>query len=130
MSAAASLSSALLPVVWVAALSFELSPIVSIVVHCLHSIVVVCINVCVVVCVSCRLHCHQLHCSKHSGNRRHMLGMDIAMDRANLVRKDIESNARDGGHFIMKRGTLRKQMTWHMQIARKINKKGGSQNGN
>ncbi len=43
-----------------------------------------------------------------------MLGMDIAMDRANLVRKDIESNARDGGHYNMKRGALRQQMTWHI----------------
>jgi hypothetical protein len=43
-----------------------------------------------------------------------MLGMDIAMDRANLVRKDIESNVRDTGHYIMKWGALRQQMTWHI----------------
>jgi hypothetical protein len=43
-----------------------------------------------------------------------MLGMDIAMDRANLVCKDIKSNARDGRHYIMKRGALRQQMTWHI----------------
>jgi hypothetical protein len=42
-----------------------------------------------------------------------MLGMDIAMDRANLVHKDIKSNARDGGHYIMKRGALKQQMTRH-----------------
>ncbi len=37
------------------------------------------------------------------------------MDRMNLVRKDIESNARDGGHNIMKRGALSQQkMTWHI----------------
>ena len=59
-----------------------------------------------------------------------MLGMDIAMDRANLVRKDIKSNTRDGGHYIVKWGALRQQMTWHMQKASKNNKKGGSQNGN
>ncbi len=44
-----------------------------------------------------------------------MLGMDVAMDRMNLVRKDIKSNARDGGHNIMKRGALRQQkMTWYI----------------
>jgi hypothetical protein len=43
-----------------------------------------------------------------------MLGMDIAMDRATLVCKDIKFNARDGGHYIMKWGALRQQMTWHI----------------
>jgi hypothetical protein len=43
-----------------------------------------------------------------------MLGMDITMDTANLVRKDIKSNARDSRHYIMKQGALRQQMTWHI----------------
>jgi hypothetical protein len=113
-SVAASLSSALLPIIWVAASSFALSSIVSVIVGRLHSVVVVCIviyvNACVVVCVAHRLLRCQLHRSKHSGDRRCMLGMDIAMDRANLVHKDIKYNARDRGYYC-EMGALRQQMT-------------------
>jgi hypothetical protein len=98
----------------VAASSFALSSVVSIVLRRLRNVIVVCVNVCVAVCVTRRLRHRQLRRSKHSGNRRRMLGMDIAMDRANLVCKDIESNARDGRHYIMKRGALRQQMRWHI----------------
>jgi hypothetical protein len=43
-----------------------------------------------------------------------MLGMNIAMDRANLICKDIKSNVRDGRHYVTKQGALRQQMTWHI----------------
>jgi hypothetical protein len=91
-SAAMLLSSALSPVAWVAALSFATSSVISIVVRCLHSILVVFVDICIVVCIAPPLRCCQLHRSKHSGNRRCMLGM-------NLVRKDIKSNMRDGGQY-------------------------------
>jgi hypothetical protein len=67
-----------------------------------------------------------------------MLGMDIAMDRANLVCKDIESNARDGGHYYEMGSSQAANDMAHLwqehcnkqQKASKVNKKGGSQNRN
>jgi hypothetical protein len=97
----------------VAGSSFLLLSAVSIVIHRLCSIVVVCVNVCVVVCIACRLRYRQLHRSKHSGDRRRMLGMDITMDRANLVRKDIKP-MQGTADIIMKWGALRQQMTWQI----------------
>jgi hypothetical protein len=119
-------------------LSFASSSVVSIVGRCLRSVVVICVDVCVIICVARRLRRRQLRRSKHSGDRRRMLGMVIAMDRANLVRKDIESNARDSGHYYETGSSqaandmahLRQEHCNKQRKAIKINKKGGSQNGN
>ncbi len=74
--------------------------------------------------------------SKHSGNRRRVLGMNIAMDRANLVCKDVKANSRDGKHYIMKRWALRQhgtllEQTQQQAVAKqaKSRRMGGAQMG-